>query len=43
MGQLPDFTGYLCEDVERILKEANVRYVISETTSPRMLTFTLLR
>ena len=35
MNRIPDLTGYLQEDAEKILKEAGIEYVVSETSSPR--------
>ena len=32
---LPDLTGFLFEDAEAFLKENNVNYTVSETSSPR--------
>ena len=32
---IPDLTGYLLEDAEKILSEVGVRYETSVTTSPR--------
>lgn len=35
MTAIPDLTGYLLEDAEKILNEAGVNYIVSETSSPR--------
>lgn len=32
---IPDLTGFLFEDAEAYLKENNVNYTVSETSSPR--------
>jgi len=35
LTSLPDLTGFLQEDAERILKEAGADFTLSETTTPR--------
>lgn len=35
MDRIPDLTGYLIEDAEKIIKEAGIEFIVEETTSPR--------